>query len=227
MGRAQRRAEPVIPQPLNIGQIVRKARVFNLHRWAEHPMNESELLHAVDDLFRLLDERKINYVLVGGIALLQYVEGRNTEDIDLIIALPALKMLPKIERLHRNGDFAQGKLGGLTIDLLLTQNRLFRHVQRHLATHRDFAGRRIRCATVEGLLLRKLYALPSLCRQGDFVRVGLYENDIATLLQRYRPDLTPLFDELQRHLSPTDRALVQEIVAEIEQRIARFDRRAN
>lgn len=227
MGRAQRRAEPVIHQPLDIGQIVRKARVFNLRRQAEQPMNESELLHAVDDLFRLLDERKIDYVLVGGIALLQYVDGRNTEDIDLIIALPALKKLPEIELLHRNEDFAQGRLGGLTIDFLLTQNRLFRYVQRHLTTHQDFAGRRIRCATVEGLLLLKLYALPSLYRQGDFVRVGLYENDIATLLQRYRPDLTPLFVELQRHLSPTDRASVQEIVAEIQQRIARFERRAN
>ncbi len=31
-----------------------------------------------------LAERKIEYWLVGGVALLSYVDGRNTQDIDLI-----------------------------------------------------------------------------------------------------------------------------------------------
>jgi hypothetical protein len=35
---------------------------------------------------------------------------------------------------------------------------------------------------VEGLILLKLYALPSLYRQGNFAKVGIYENDVATLL---------------------------------------------
>ena len=35
----------------------------------------------------LLRERQNEYVLVGGIGLLQYVAGRNTEDIDLIMAV--------------------------------------------------------------------------------------------------------------------------------------------
>jgi hypothetical protein len=41
-----------------------------------------------------------------------------------------------------------------------------------------------------GLLLLKLYALPSLYREGNFARVGLYENDVATLLSYFaqRPD---------------------------------------
>jgi len=57
---------------------------------------------------------------------------------------------------------------------------------------------------VEGLLLLKLYALPSLSRQENFARVGLYENDIATLNHDYRPDLNPLFEELESHLSASD-----------------------
>lgn len=72
------------------------------------------------------------------------------------------------------------------------------------------------------MLLLKLYALPSLYRQGDFVRVGIYENDIATLIFSYRPDLEPLFNELAHHLSETDVTAVREIVSEIEQRIDRF-----
>jgi len=75
---------------------------------------------------------------------------------------------------------------------------------------------------VEGLLLLKLYALPSLYRQGNFARVGICENDIATLVYSYRPQLEPLFEELAHHLSDTDLAAVREVVAEIQQRIERF-----
>jgi len=48
-------------------------------------MNSDFLIETVTRFFALLRERQIEYVLVGGIALLQYVEGRNTEDIDLIM----------------------------------------------------------------------------------------------------------------------------------------------
>jgi hypothetical protein len=67
-----------------------------------------------------------------------------------------------------------------------------------------------------------MYALPSLYRQGSFARVGIYENDIATLLQLYQPALGPLLAELSKHLSVTDLKAVREIIAEIEQRITRF-----
>jgi hypothetical protein len=57
--------------------------------------------------------------------------------------------------------------------------------------------------------------------------VGLYENDIATLMQHYEPALDPLFAELAKHLSTTDLKSVREIVAEIEQRIARFQQKSD
>ncbi len=50
----------------------------------------------------------------------------------------------------------------------------------------------------------------------------MYENDIATLVYSYRPDLETLFEELASHLSDTDLVAVCEIVSEIEQRIERF-----
>jgi hypothetical protein len=80
---------------------------------------------------------------------------------------------------------------------------------------------------VEGLLLLKLYALPSLYRQGDFTRVGLYETDVATLIHDYRPPLEPLLAELAHHLSASDLAAVRDVVAEIRQRIERFDKGVN
>ena len=71
-------------------------------------------------------------------------------------------------------------------------------------------------------MLLKLYALPSLYRQGNFTRVALYENDIATLMYEYQPEPAPLFDELSHHLRDSALASVREITTEIQQRIDRF-----
>ena len=71
-------------------------------------------------------------------------------------------------------------------------------------------------------MLLKLYALPALYRQGSFAKVGLYENDVATLMYYYRPAMAPLFETLERMLGEGDVAELREIVREIEQRLARF-----
>jgi hypothetical protein len=78
-------------------------------------------------------------------------------------------------------------LGELQIYFLLTCHRLFKQVQKHHTTQHHFAEQLIPCATVEGLLLLKMYALPSLYRQANFARVGIYEHDIASLMYSYQP----------------------------------------
>lgn len=180
--------------------------------------------HSVNLLFDLLQQRKMNYVLVGGIALLHYVPGRNTEDIDLVIGLKDLKLLPKLEIKEQNPYFALAYLDGLRVDLLLTQNKLFKRVLEKYSSLQTVFGREIRCATVEGLILLKLYALPNLYRQGDFARVGIYENDVATLIQAYKPNLEPLLIELGKYLEAAELEEVGRIVAELNARIARFER---
>jgi len=207
---------------VHIGNVIRNAVVFNFRTWREKAVNTDNLPQTVARLFALLKERQVEYLLVGGVALLQYVEGRNTEDIDLIMALPALKKLPEIEVASQDNDFVRGRFDELQVDILLTRNPLFESVRLRYATRQPFAEQEIPCATVEGLLLLKLYALPSLYRQGSFARVGLYESDIATLIHDYQPQLEPLFDELARHLSHTDLAAVRDVVADIQQRIQRF-----
>jgi hypothetical protein len=209
--------------PVSIGAVVALATLFNPRSRSRAAMDPESLAQQVTDLFALLAERGIDYLLVGGIAVLQYVEGRNTEDIDLILSLTALDRIPEIEILERDEDFVRGSFRGLQVDLLLTSNPLFEQARRSHATVQTFVERAIPCATVEGLLVLKLYALPSLYRQGNFARVGLYENDIATLLQAYRTPLEPLFEELAPHLSATDLRELRGIVAEIERRIERFE----
>jgi hypothetical protein len=212
-----------IPQ---IGSVLRNAVTFNFKNSPEVIMSADSLLTQVEQLFNLLDSRKTEYVLVGGIAFLTYVEGRNTQDIDLIMALPSLEKLPEIEIESQDMYFARGKFGELQIDTLLTKNPLFAKVEKDYTTTRQFMDRKIRCATVEGLILLKLFALPSLYRQGSFERVGMYENDIATLMNAFNPEIEPLFKELGRHLNKDDMAEAQKIVADIEARIQRF-RKAN
>jgi len=212
-----------IPQ---IGSILRNAATFNFKNTSEVIMNADSLLTQVEQLFNLLESRKVDYVLVGGIALLTYVEGRNTQDIDLIMALSSLTKLPEIKIESQDLYLACGKFGELQIDILLTKNPLFATVEEKYTTAKQFMDRAIRCATVEGLILLKLFALPSLYRQGSFERVGIYENDIATLMYAFNPKTEPLFAELKKHLNETDMDEVHRIITEIETRIQRF-RKAN
>src|SRR5215212_7159045 len=188
---------------VHIGEVIRNAVLFNPANPQDRLMNSESLIETVGRFFTLLSEREIDYVLVGGIALLQYVEGRNTEDIDLIMAVSAIERLPELRVETHDVDFARGKFGELRVDLLLTSNPLFDEVRKRFTTLKHFVDHAIPCATVEGLVLLKLYALPSLYRQGNFTRVGLTENDIATLIHIHNPPLQLCLDVLANYLSPS------------------------
>ena len=214
------------PSPrVHIGEVIRNAVLFNPANPQELLMNPDILIETVSRFFSLLRERQIDYVLVGGIALLQYVEGRNTEDIDLIMAVSALERVPELRPETRDADFARTKFGDLQVDVLLTSNPLFDAVRKRYTTTKRFVEQEIPCATVEGLILLKLYALPFLYRQGNFTRVGLYENDVATLMHAHNPSVEPLLDELKIHLDETDTVQIRQILEEIQQRIRRFAER--
>lgn len=210
--------------PLIIGDIIRNGIVFDFKNWGGEIMTEDDLRMVVERLFSLLDERQIDYVLVGGVALLQFVEGRNTQDIDLIMALSSLELLPEIELMERDEDFVRGTFAGLQIDILLTRNPLFAFVRRQHASPAVYAESTITTATVEGLILLKLYALPSLYRQGDFTRVGIYENDVATLLHAYRPNVEALLIELEPFVNTSDLQEIREIVKDLQTRFSRFEK---
>ncbi|ABQ90153.1 hypothetical protein RoseRS_1763 [Roseiflexus sp. RS-1] len=106
----------------------------------------------------------------------------------------------------------------------MTSNPLFSHVKKRHVVRQDFFERSIPSATVRGLILLKLYALPSLYRQGDFVRVGLYENDVATLMFYHAPNMSEILAELTPFVSPQDMSAIQDIISDLKQRIARLRR---
>jgi predicted nucleotidyltransferase len=205
-----------------IGSVLRNAVTFNFKNPPEVIRNAEILVTQTEEFFDLLESRKTDFVLVNGIALLTHVEGRNTQDIDLIMALPSLSKLPEIKIESQDMYFARGKYGELQIDILLTKSPLFAEVEKNHTTTKQFVDRTIRCATVDGLILLKLFALPSLYRQGSFERVGIYENDIATLIYQFKPNTEKLFAELNKHLNETDMTEARQIMADIEIRIQRF-----
>jgi len=212
----------MIQSSVQIGNVIRNAVAFNIKKWLGGSMNSDSLIQSVQDLFTVLEQRKIDYVLVGGIALLHYVEGRNTQDLDLIMGLSAVEKLPELTISSQDMYFVRANYGELEIDILLTKNPLFEKVHSKYSTEKGFLDRDIPIATVEGLLLLKLYALPSLYRQGNFARVGIYENDVATLLHAYEPDVKALLTELANFVSESDLAEIKSIIADIQKRIKRF-----
>ena len=62
--------------------------------------------------------------------------------------------------------------------------------------------------------LLKLYALPSLYRQGEFDRAALYETDILMLHQGAAVDDEALLGELRPYMAPGDVAELRSILAE-------------
>lgn len=217
-----------------IAQIVRNAILFGPDAWEggvrpnqDDRKNQRANVLPTDkdvvELFVLLQTRRIPYLLVGGIAMLRYVEGRNTEDIDLLMSLPALQQLPEISIEEENEYFIRGRFRSVRVDVLLTANALFAEAEKSFGTTHRFAELDVPTATPEGLILLKLYALPSLYRQGLFDRVSVYEGDIASLLQRHRCDVENLLQRLHPHLQEGDRHELRVIMQDIESRIARFE----
>lgn len=119
-----------------IGQVIKNGILFDMKNWGSEPPDVDQLPEVVEQLFDIFEQRQIDYLLVGGIALLSYVEGRNTQDIDFILDRADLNTISEIAISEENKDFARGRFGTLQIDCLLTRNALFRMVCDRYATQR-------------------------------------------------------------------------------------------
>ena len=183
-------------------------------------MNEEILLRQTKSLLAALDSDGVPHVLVGGLALLQYVDGRNTRDIDLILAVQDLPRLPGFVLREKNEWFGTGDCGPLRVDLLFTANPLFAEVAKLHSQPRRFLDATLNCATPEGIILLKLFALPSLYRQGSIPRADLYETDILQLLRVDPVTDDALLSQLQPHVSDTDLKALADVLRDLRQRIA-------
>ncbi len=214
-----------VARNIDIAEVLRDAQLGDLRMLAEERMGYDALHSATEALFDLLDARGVEYVLVGGLAVLQYVKGRNTRDIDLTLSPANLDQLPQLEVSSRDGDFARAHFEGVEVDVLLTSNKVFDMVRAKYAAVQNFGGRDIHCATPEGLVLMQLFALPSLYRQGDFGRVGIYEHDVANLIQQVGVQPERLIPDIRAEVLPTDYEQMRAIIGELRERLVRFEDR--
>jgi hypothetical protein len=170
------------------------------------------------DLFRLLAERRVDYLLVGGLAMLTYVKGRNTKDVDLLLSLEASHEIPELEIRNRQDFFARAQFRSVQVDLLFTFNPLFKTVAEKFATFHSFAELNVPATTVEGLIVLKLYALPSLYRQFQMDRAALYETDITMLIANHSSVLEPLIALAAHDMEPGDKVELKKIISECSER---------
>jgi hypothetical protein len=194
---------------LPIADILTHARVFN----PRSAMVDTDIRSVLHALFDELEALSIDYLLVGGVALLSYVTGRNTQDIDLIIDPADVRRMPWSADL-RDSDFGSALYRSINVDFLLSSNALFREVRASERATITFEGRSIPSVSREGLLLLKLYALPSLYRQGKLDRAALYETDILMLHQGVSIDDERLLSRLAAHLPRHDLSELRKILDE-------------
>ena len=214
---------PAAPNPTRRDDLAAVVRDATLS-YPAADMNDDSLLEATRQFIMSLEGEHIPHVLVGGLAVLQYVDGRNTRDIGLIIAIEDLTRLPGFQLEEKNEWFATGTSGPLRVDLLFTVNPLFANIMEQHSEERTFLDARLRCATPLGIVLLKLFALPSLYRQGNIDRAALYETDILQLLHRHPADAETLLATLSPYLLPSDINALRTVLADIHSRLAHGNR---
>lgn len=218
-----------------VAQMLLEAWETGAHQWTDSPLQLREgaapkpTMPAPQDaldLFRLLAERRAEYLLVGGVAMLTYVNGRNTRDVNLLMSAATLAQIPELVLEDKNDFFARAKFRSVQVDLLLTQNPLFKIVAEKFAAKHRFAELEVPAVTVEGLIVLKLYALPSLYRQMDLDRAAIYETDITMLIARHSPELEPLIALVHQHVEAGDKKELEKIISECRERAKLLRQRA-
>lgn len=189
-------------RPVDIAQVLEDAYAGDLNWVLAEDRDPYDFRGVVQRLFDLLELRHVDYVLVGGLAMLHYVEGRNTRDIDLVVSDDDVGRLPELEVTDRDPDFIRATFEGIRVDLLLTSNHLFREFRRRFVTTARFGERDIQCSTPEGLVFLKLFALPSTYRQARAARADIYEADVRALLRDCDIDTEPLLQLLATDMLP-------------------------
>jgi hypothetical protein len=77
-----------------------------------------------------LEAAGADYVIVGCIALLQHVPGRNTSVLDLIVSLTTLQKIPEFVVNEETSLFATGRFHDLRVDILKIEHAFFAMIRR-------------------------------------------------------------------------------------------------
>jgi hypothetical protein len=160
------------------------------------------MLQDTLELLRALREQKLDYVIVGELAMSAYLADRFTKDADLLMSPNAFTNLPELQIQERTDFFCCGRFRGIQVVAYSTANPFFEAVRLQFATTAHVGGMEVSAATVEGLIALNLYAIHLLTRQRDFYRNERYEMNIITLLALYETSFEPILSLVSSHVPP-------------------------
>ena len=172
---------------------------------------------------QLLENKNIKYALVGGAALLTMDDcQRPTDDFDFIIAKADIDGLNELTTESSDRNFGRYAYQGTRIDALYRANPIFEYVMSNCLDSAMIEGKEIVRATPEGIILLKLYALPSLYQQGEQRKAITYENDILGLLiQSVEISFDSVLKVLSSELLPSQIDELRNILEDCQRRAKR------
>lgn len=175
---------------LAICQSIYDANAFNIRNWKNgFPVDYDMLPELVIKFLSLLEESKVDFCIVGGIAHLAYIQDRNTKDLDILISVKELeKIIDRVKIISEDADFIKAVFEGMRVDFLKTSNSLFEYVKNHETTTYNFAEGEYPIATVNGLILMRFDAIIDLYQKGNFNKIIFYERDLQVLTLNYEID---------------------------------------
>jgi len=170
----------------------------------------TELLRALYRLVAVLNERKTNYALIGGLGVAVRGPIRATRDIDMIVSVPQIELPALLESVSEQGFLVQlyqaiktwseehlleFAFGSVRVDWIKSVLPAFDRILAR-ARWEDVGGAKIRVADAEGLLLLKLIAFRP--RDQEDMRGILAANPGALDLDWVRREWRDLTDDNSR-----------------------------
>lgn len=185
---------------LAICQSIYDANAFNIQNWRDgFPIDYDMLPELVIKFLNLLEELKVDFCIVGGIAYLAYIQDRNTKDLDILISVTELeKIIGYVEVTNKDENFTNARFEGMSIDFLKTSNALFDYVKEHETTSYNFTEGLYPIATINGLILMRFDAIIDLYQKGNFNKIIFYERDLQVLTLNYEIDWEPIWKVSQK-----------------------------
>ncbi len=175
---------------LAICQSIYDANAFNIQNWKNgFPIDYDMLPELVIKFLNLLEELRVDFCIVGGIAYLAYIQDRNTKDLDILISVTELeKIIDYVEITNKDVNFTNAVFEGMRIDFLKTSNSLFDYVKKHETTEYNFTEGLYPIATINGLILMRFDAIVDLYQKGKFEKIPRYELDLLYLTRNFPVD---------------------------------------
>jgi hypothetical protein len=201
---------------LAICQSIYDANAFNIRNWRDgFPVDYDVLPESVIKFLNLLEEKRVDFCIVGGIAYLAYIQDRNTKNLDILLFVKELeKIIDRVDVINQDANFTNAVFEGMRVDFLKTSNSLFEYVKEHETTVYNFVEGKYPVATINGLILMRFDAIIDLYQKGNFTKIVFYERDLQVLTLNYEIDWEQIWKVSRRFFTGGQIAEFKKMIAE-------------